>query len=212
MTDEPIICPRCAARLRLRPDLSPEQAVTFTCPRCLAAVPSPADVRVTTPAASAAPESPRIAAAHCPGCSAVVEPGWANCPHCGERLRHEVRRPRPGGLDRDVRLDQRGVGFGTILLAVLGGLTLLSMLSGVGTASVASTPDVAVMVCLLYFLLPLLLLLGIFAFYLYRYPQDKRLVGRAVVRTLAVVGFLTALWVAFLIVFIAVCIASGTKL
>jgi hypothetical protein len=125
------------------------------------------------------------------------------CPECGEPLREGPRRRSSyRGLDRDIRLDNRGVGVGACLLAGLGGLSLFWMLALTGSA-VLDSPGVLVGA-----VPPLIFLLGVFAFFYLRRPQEDRSVGVAVVRTLATVGVMVGVLIAFLILFFAVCLVT----
>jgi hypothetical protein len=127
-----------------------------------------------------------------------VKAAWAICPHCGEELRdREPRRPGQGGIEADIRLDQHGVGALTIGLAILGAL-------GLAVAAPLALPLVGSGA-----LLFLLAVLAVFTIFYYRRPQEERSVALAAVRTLTTVGVLIASLVAFLIVFIAVCIVFG---
>jgi len=203
-----IACPRCSSQLRVADDEGHE----LTCPRCLAAVPAPA-AAVTASAPPAAPEGSRRAeAGECPFCSAAVEPGWSHCPRCRGPLRRSGRGPRRGGLDRDIRRDNRGIGVGMILLAVLGGYGLAQTLLGILMLWFGGGQPGASVIGLL---LLLAMLAAVFAFFYLRRPEATRSAGGAIVRVLAVAGGVTvglyALTLAFVILLFVVCVATGGK-
>jgi hypothetical protein len=194
----PIACPGCGSRLRVAADAAPE-ASHFTCPRCLAAVSNPegeaARIGVTPRPEAAGPM-------RCPGCSDPVEANWWHCPRCGRYLREGSPQPSKSAgseVDADVRLDQRGIGVGVFLLALLGTLTLVYMLFVAGFVIVGSPDGV------LWCLVPLLFLLATHAVFYFGVPRTRGSVGGATVGMLATVGVVTALWFAFWIVFIALC-------
>jgi hypothetical protein len=192
--DAPLFCPRCGVPLRV-PRGTDAGASHYICPRCLAAVPKP-DHEVVPSGVTQRPES-------------VAQPPQAEGigPHGASPLR-EGRQPSNDGVGADIRLAQRGVGAtsGTVLLAVLGGLTLFYLLLVMGSW-VASKPDMLPgMVAPLVFVF--VFVLAVVAFLYFRRPQLERSLGEAVVHTLAMVGALVAVLVAFLILVIAACLAG----
>ncbi len=204
--DAPISCPRCGVRLRL-PREADAEATHYTCPRCLASVPKPDSAAVPSPVTQypepvGAAGTAVVGEPHCPSCSAAVQTTWSTCPYCGEPLRDRPRRSGHRGVDADIRLDRSGVGIGSVLLAVLGGLALVYLPLAAGSMA---TSDPSTLVNLVP---PLVFLLVVFAGFYFARPQKDRSVGQAIVRTLATVGALVAVLVAFVILMFVVCIVS----
>jgi hypothetical protein len=204
--DAPISCPRCGVRLRL-PREEDAEATHYTCPRCLASVPKPDNAAVPSPVTQhpepvGAASTTVASELHCPSCSAVVQANWSTCPYCGEPLGDRPRRSRRSGVDADIRLDRSGIGIGTVLLAALGGLALVYLPTASGAIA---TSDPTTLVSLVP---PLVFLVAVFAFFYFQRPQKDRSVGQALVRTLATVGALVAVLVAFVILMFIVCLVS----
>jgi hypothetical protein len=201
--DKAIPCPRCGARLR-QPEHADPEAISWSCPRCLAAVASPEDRSLPAgvtqqPGLIDTPRHVDEGEPCCPACANAVQTTWISCPHCGQSLREQLQRADFRGPEADIRLDQQGIGLGTMLLASLGGLTLCWLLANGGAMAVRS-PDL-----LLGAVPPLIFLLIVFLFFFLRQPLAERSGGQAAVRTLATVGTMVVALFAVLILLFSVC-------
>src|SRR6202035_2436412 len=107
-----ITCPKCNKLLTVRRTVKDPW---LTCPHCLTQVMNPHQAVQATPPAPLSEPAPNAPISTCTNCGKSVDPGWAYCPHCNERLRGKRLRevaPERADVDVEVKRDARGAVIG----------------------------------------------------------------------------------------------------
>jgi hypothetical protein len=127
---EQIVCQQCTTRLRVPVDAT---GPVFTCPRCLAEVTLSPDTGLFQ---ERKPSPSKLSTGRsCPYCDEPVQRDWVACPYCRADLWNwRPSRPQVRSLEVEVRQDRTLAGLGLIVLAGLGCIGSVSLLSS-GTLS-----------------------------------------------------------------------------
>jgi hypothetical protein len=151
----------------------------------------------------------------CPSCRQPlrvpddVRSRWLSCPRCLARVANPGAPALLGGrgtADEEVHRDNRGIGIGLTILAILGGLGVTRAL--LFTAAAGGLAGLATIMVPLHFLG--LLTTGIM-FWRTRDNPAARNVGRVVVGTLASVGVLVLLALAAVIFLFVLCLTQTLR-